>query len=1036
MIRHIASFAVERRVTIAMITLAVVAFGLVGYSRLPLTLLPDISYPSLTVQTEFPDTAPAEVENLITRPVEEAVGVLRGLQSIHSVSSAGRSEVTLEFDWGTNMDALSIDVREKIDRLNLPDEAENPVVLRFDPSLDPVMRLAVRGPATITELRGICDRRLKQSFETVNGIASAEIKGGLEEEIQIDIDQGKLAQLDIPIDQVRQVLAVSNINLPGGALRDADTQYLVRTINEYDTVEEIAELVVAEVDGRPVVLRDVASVRRGHKEREEIARVAGQECVEIALYKEGDANAVAVAKAVREHLAWLRGESGGGGEGSPSRDLPEGWTIDVLFDQSRFIKQATDEVAGAAVSGGLLATLVLFFFLKDLPSTLIIAASIPLSVIATFLAMYRLGLSLNIMSLGGITLGIGMLVDNSIVVLEAIFRRRANGESRPRSAAAGTTEVGAAIIASTLTSVAVFLPLVFVEGIAGQIFKDQAVTVSISLMASLVVALSLVPMLASIGRASVPGSGAVERRIGSDNGALFTLGWFSRLYDRILARALARPVLTAVVATLLFIASLAMIPLLGMELVPEVSEGEFYFDVTLPEGSPLAATDRTLQAMETVVAGEPEVASYFTSVGIRQAAGGMVLRTRDESVGQLNVVMKDRGDALAEGDLSERLRQRFSEIPELETKLGRASYMSLSTPIELLLFGENVETLAEDAERVLERVREIPGLVDARSSLEAGSPEYQVVFNRARVAALGLELATLSNTMKARVQGAIATRYKEQDRQIDIRVRNRENDRDTASDIRNLVVATVNGSPVVLSSVADVRLSRGPAEIHRIQQQRCAVISANLEGGSLSQTVSRIAATVAQTPLSRGVTWEMGGQSREMDRSFKSLRFALILAIFLVYIVMAATFESLIHPFIILFTIPMALTGVVPALLVSQSKISIMVLMGVIILAGIVVNNAIVLIDAVNQARKAGEGKLSALRSSCHTRLRPILMTTLTTVLGLLPMALGFGEGAELRAPLAITVASGLLISTLLTLVVIPAVYMLVPSRIGVEVDR
>jgi hydrophobic/amphiphilic exporter-1 (mainly G- bacteria), HAE1 family len=1036
MIPALVAFAVRRRVTIVMITLAVCAFGMVGYSRLSLNLLPDVSYPSLTVQTEFPDTAPAEVENLVTRPVEEAVGVLRGLQSIHSVSRAGQSEVTLEFDWGTNMDALSMDVREKLDRLDLPDEAENPVVLRFDPSLDPVMRLAVRAPAaTITDIRSLADRRFKPSLETVMGVASAEVKGGLEEEIQIDIDQGKLARLGIPIDRVRAVLASSNINVPGGALRDAETQYLVRTINEYDTVEEIAEVVVANVEGRPVVLRDVADVRRGHKEREEIARANGQECVEIALYKEGDANIVTVAKAIREHLKFMAGESEEQAAfieaGEMRRELPEGWTIDVLFDQSRFIKQSTDEVADAAISGGLLVVLVLFAFLRDVRSTIIVAISIPLSVIATFLFMYRLGLSLNIMSLGGITLGIGMLLDNAIVVLEVIHRRLKLGESRRDAAVSGTSEVGSAIISSTLTSVAVFLPLIFVQGIAGQIFKDQAITVSLIQVVSLIIAITMLPMLASIGRKKLTHAavGSAARDAERD----FTLGRFSRAYDRVLERALARPGLAILVAAILFAGSLALVPLLGMELVPQVSEGEFYFDVAMPEGTPLAGTNRALLAMEEIVAQEPEVAATFTSVGTRQAAGGMVLRTKDESVGQLNVVMKDRGDAAAEEALAERLRQRFAAIPDVTTKLGHASYMSLATPVELLLFGENLEALADDSQRILESFRDIPGLVDARSSLEEGNPEYQIVFNRPRVAALGLDLAALSNTLKSRVQGAVATRYKEMDRQIDIRVRNRELDRDTATDIKNLVVADAGGSPVVLASVADVRLDRGPAEIHRIQQQRCAVISANVEGRSLSEVVRDVSASMSRTPLSRGVTWEMGGQNREMEVSFRSLRFALILAVFLVYLVMAATFESLIHPFIILFSIPLALTGIAPTLLLLGVKISIIVFMGVILLAGIVVNNAIVLIDAVNQERREGAAKGAALRAACHSRLRPILMTTITTVLGLVPMALGFGQGAELRAPLAITVASGLLGSTLLTLVVIPAVYMVVPSRVGAE---
>ncbi|HXV14505.1 MAG TPA: efflux RND transporter permease subunit, partial [Candidatus Krumholzibacteria bacterium] len=440
--RGIIAFAVRRRVTVVMTSLAVIAFGIVGYNRLPLELFPDISYPSLTVQTDFPDTAPQEVENLVTRPVEEAVGVLRGLKSIHSVSRSGVSEVTLEFDWDSDMDMLSMEVREKLDRLILPTEAEEPIVLRFDPSLDPIMRIALSGPGELNEMRNLADRKIKLDLETIKGVASAQIKGGLEDEIHIDVHQERLAALGIPIDDVRRVIGVSNVNLPGGSLRGADMQYLIRTLNEFDTVDEIGEVIVAERDGAAVRLRDVATVRMGAKEREEITRVDGHECIEIAAFKEGDANTVTVARLLRDRIDYWNGK------------LPEGHKLSLLFDQSHFIEQSIKEVRNSAVIGGLLAVVVLFFFLREFRSTAIIATAIPLSVVATFLLMYQLDISLNVMSLGGLTLGIGMLVDNSIVVLESIFRKRKQGVPLARAAVEGTDEVAAAVTASTLTSVA------------------------------------------------------------------------------------------------------------------------------------------------------------------------------------------------------------------------------------------------------------------------------------------------------------------------------------------------------------------------------------------------------------------------------------------------------------------------------------------------------------------------------------------------------------------------------------------------------
>jgi len=1022
--RALVDLAVRRRVSVVMACLAVAAFGVVAYQRLPLELFPDITYPSLTVQTEFPDTAPQEVENLLTRPVEEAVGVLRGLQTIHSVSRAGISEVTLEFAWGTDMDLLSMEVREKLDRLLLPEEAEDPVVLRFDPSLDPIVRLAMSGDRDLTFLRRLADKQIKQDFETLKGVASAQVKGGLEEEIHVDVDQDRLAALGIPLDLVRQTVGVGNVNLPGGALRGRDSQYLIRTVNEFDDVDEIAGLILRRDESGVVRVSDVAEVRRGSKEREEITRVDGRESVEIALYKEGDANTVTVAKLLRGRIdEWQNGK------------LPEGVTLTVLFDQSGFIRQAVDEVRNAALIGGLMAVVVLFLFLRNVRSTLIIATSIPVSVVAAFVAMYKADVSLNIMSLGGLTLGIGMLVDSSIVVLESIDRRRRRGASLYRAAVDGTTEVGAAVAASTLTTVAVFLPIVFVEGVAGQLFRDQALTVTFSLLASLVVAVTLIPMLSAAG---APLTGRREKPlpvVDESAHAAADLGFVTRAYDRLLGGALRRPWLALLAGFGLFFLSLAAARGLGTELIPPMTQGEFFYEVTLPEGASLAATDRTVAVMEEAAGADPAVARTYATIGSRQVTGGLALNSEGENLGQMNVVLEDRGDEVLEETVAERLRARFAELPDLEVRLGRPSYFSLKTPVEVVLYGEDLDDLRSFSLEVASRLQSVPGLVDVRSSLEAGNPELQVVFDRERLAALGLDMGVLSETLRNRVLGVVPTRFKEQDRQIDIRIRNREADRASVADVRNLVLPGTDGGQgdLRLMSVASVTEARGPAEIHRLQQQRAAVVTANLEGRSLGAAVADVAEALAALAPPPGVTPEIGGQNREMQQSFKSLRFAIVLAVFLVYLVMAATFESFLHPLLVLFTVPLALVGVVAALLLTGTQISVIVLIGTVMLVGIVVNNAIVLIDTVNRLRRAGVAKDEALLRAGHVRLRPILMTTLTTILGLLPMALSWGEGAELRAPLAITVAGGLLLRTLLTLVVIPAAYHLVPSRIAVE---
>ncbi|PIE90577.1 MAG: acriflavin resistance protein [Acidobacteria bacterium] len=1007
MIKELVGFSVNRKVTIAMMALAVLAFGSVSLSRLTVNLLPDIAYPSLTVQTEFPNAAPGEVENLITVPVEEAVGVLKGLKELHSVSRSGRSEVSLEFDWGTDIDMLSIDVREKLDRLILPEEAERPIVLRYDPALDPIMRLAFSGAKKLSLMRYIAENQIKDALERIEGVASARVKGGEEEEIQINLNQGKLAAMGIQPEEIALILSSSNINRPGGSLKGPESQYMVRTLNEYQSVEEIANLIVTPHGKAPVALKEMADVVRGVVDREEITRVNGMECVVVEIFKEGDANTVQVAQSVREALNHIQ------------LNLADTDQLSVLSDQSRFIEQAIDEVESALFIGGVLAILVLLCYLRDIRSTLIIAVSIPLSVVATFMLMYQMDVSLNIMSLGGLTLGIGMLVDSSIVVLEAIHRLREKGYSRKRAAIEGTHEVGGAVVASVLTTVAVFLPIVFVQGIAGQLFRDQSMTVTFSLLSSLVVSMTLLPMLASSGKKS--------RLVISDRRSLF-----KKAYEKLLRGCLRLKWLILLLAVLLFAVTLSFIPQLGRELIPPLAEGEFYFEVTMPEGTPLPATDRVIHEMEKQAGGLPAVGQVYTSTGTRNVSGGLSLKTRDENLGQVFVTLKDRSNEELERQVANRLRNAYARIPGLEVKLGRTSFFSLKTPIELHFFGENLDQLKDYTLDLKEKLNQVEGLSDVRASLESGNPELNVIFNRDKLARLGFTIRDVSQTLHDRVNGRVVSRFKEDDRHIDIRLRNREEDRNSVLSIDNAVVAMKEAQPITLKSLASIERGRGPAEIHRIKQSRVAILSAEPSGdlavGELFDSLHRV---VAENPPPFGVTYEPGGQNSEMEASFDSMKFALILAVFLVYLVMAATFENLLHPFLILLTIPLASIGVILGLTLFNLSISVISAIGTVFLVGVVVNNAIVLIDAINRLRREGLDKLSAVVEAGIIRLRPIMMTTLTTILGLLPMAFGFGEGSELRQPLAIVVTMGLAVSTLLTLIVIPAFYMVVPSRVS-----
>ncbi len=1043
-------FSTSRRVTVAMVMVAVVAFGAVGFSRLTVNLLPDITYPTITIRTEYPGVAPAEMERLIAEPIESAVGVVNNVVRVSSVSRSGLSDVIIEFAWGSDMDFASLDVREKLDLVNLPRDAHKPILLRFDPSLDPILRIALHGKANLMELRRLAEERLRVELESLEGVAAVRVEGGLLEEIQVEVETARLAQLGLSIDAVTQRLAAENVDLTGGLLRDGEAEFLVRTLNEFRSLDEIGQIVVAQVNDAPVRLNDVGWVRRGHSERDVITRIDGREGVEIAIFKEGDANTVQVSAAVRQRLQRFLADN---------PELLGDSQAEVVFDQARFIQQAVDEVLHTAVLGGLLAILVLFLFLRDLKSTSIIGLSIPISVVATFFLMYFAHVSLNIMSLGGLALGIGMLVDNSIVVLESIQRYRERGLSALEAARRGTSEVMHAVIAATMTTICVFLPIVFVEGVAGQLFRDQALTVTFSLLASLLVALMLIPMLASLSMeaalgdadgapalwtvrapaAVVRGLRALLRRLGRVASWLlqplylaFDLAYrlLQRLYPRALRWSLLHPLLTLALSLAVAGAVLERARHLGVELIPEMSQGEFLVDLEWPAGTPLEGTAAHVAALDGRVAELEGVASVFAMVGASGQSGGSA-GEKKQNLAQLHVRLAPGSGRAEEDAAMERVRDLLAGIPALECKFSRPSYFSFRTPIEVEIKGYSLETLRELAGDVAARLRQIPGLVDVRSTAAGGQPEIQVVFDRQRVAEIGTSIQRIGELLRNKLQGDVATGFTQQDRRIDVRVRAVAAERRQLADLRRLVVSPPSYPvPVPLEAVADVQAVEGPAEIRRLDQERVAVVSANLEGRDLGSVVADIERAVADVPLAEGFAIAIGGQNEEMVRSFQSMRFALALAVFLVYLVMASQFESLLHPFVIMFTIPLGLVGSGLALLVTGTTISVVVLIGLIMLAGIVVNNAIVLVDYVNHLRRSeGMGKVEALIEAGRVRFRPIMMTTSTTVLGLLPMALGMGEGAEVRAPMAITVIGGLLVSTMLTLVVVPVVYMLLDRQ-------
>ncbi|MBN8801184.1 MAG: acriflavin resistance protein [Lysobacteraceae bacterium SCN 69-123] len=1103
-------FATRRRVTIAMMTLTLVLFGLISLSSLKVELLPDLSYPTLTVRTDYEGAAPAEVETLISQPAEEALGIVKGLRKLKSISRTGQSDVVLEFAWGTDMQQAGLDVRDKMETLQLPLEAKPPVLLRFNPSTQPIMRLALSSKQEggsdadavrrLMELRRYADDDLKRKLEPVSGVAAVKVGGGLEDEIQVDIDQRKLAQLGLSLDSVIQRLQQENVNLSGGRLEEGSQRYLVRTVNQFATVEQMREMLLNTAAGSgassagenrqlmtailgsrdpnviaalrsdgsgggssPVRLKDVADVRQGYKEREAVIRAGGHEAVELAIYKEGDANTVSTADALEKKLEAIR------------KQMPKDIEMTTVEDQSVFIRHAIKDVKIDAVIGGLLSVLIIFLFLRDGWSTFVISLSLPISIIATFFFMGQLGLSLNVMSLGGLALATGLVVDDSIVVLESIAKARERGMGILEAAIKGTREVFMAVVASTLTTIAVFLPLVFVEGIAGQLFRDQALTVSIAIAVSLVVSMTLIPMLSALkGRPPLefPAEDPrqpwrPERRwqkpaafAGRGIGALVRYGFYAaawlvvrifrgiaavvgpvmrkasdiamapygraeRTYLRLLPAALARPWPVLGGAALAFALTLAALPMLGVDLIPQLAQDRFEMTAKLPPGTPLAQTDALVREVQRKHAGEDGVRLLYgvSGTGTRLDASPT---ESGENIGKLSVVMSDTS---REPELTEKLRQTMKAWPAAQVDFARPELFALSPPLEIEIEGNTLDAIRVAGNRLAGMLRQNPHYADVKSTVEQGFPEIQVVFDQDRAAALGLTTRQIADAVVNKVRGNVATRYSFRDRKIDVLVRVQESERSSVEDIRRLIVHPTGGKPVELSSVADVVATTGPSEIHRADLRRVAIVSANLRGIDLGTAITEVQKMVADNPLGTDVGMHIGGQGQELGESIRSLLFAFALAVFLVYLVMASQFESLLHPFVILFTIPLALVGAVAALLLSRSPVSVVVFIGLILLVGLVVKNAIILIDKVNQLREEGLGKRQALVEGARSRLRPIMMTTLCAVFGFLPLALAFGEGAEVRSPMAITVIGGLLVSTLLTLLVIPVVYDLLDRK-------
>lgn len=989
--------SVNRPVTVVMLVLAFIVLGGVSITRLPLTLLPDLNFPAAAVVVEYPNVGPWEVEAQVTRPIEEAMATVSNVTRVTSLTEMGSATIVAEFNWGTDMDFATLEMRERLDLIQgfLPDGVDSPRVFKFDPSMNPIFQFNIGGQGDMAAIRLLAEDTIKPRLERIEGVASVSIEGGWEREIRIELDQLRLEHYNISIDQVRQALFASNLNFPAGSITDRGRDMLVRTIGEYASLDEIGETVVHVGPAGLVRISDIAAVEDTYKPETRITRLNGAPSVSISMQKESEANTVQVSNLIQEEVNRLIEEFG---------DTLE---FQVVWDDARIIRSSIQSVIENGVVGAIAAMIVLWLFLGSFAPTLVVGIAIPVAAVATFFFLYVFDVSLNMLSLGGLALGIGMLVDNAIVSLENIARHRQLGVDPKEASAIGAQEVGSALFASTLTTVAVFLPVVFVGGLAAEIFGDLSFAVSFSLIMSLVVALTFVPMMAT----RVKVAGAVEQD--AKGWTLRLREWYGRSLDWALDRR--RLVLGGALAALIGVGLLY--PFIGQEFLPSMDTGEFSVRVRLPHGTPKETTNDLAMEVEAYLARIPEVEAVSASVVGENADLYVVMTSLSQRKRSLDAVI-------------EQVREFGQTVPGAQFSVSAADPFGmeggLGGAISLMIKGRDMDELAMVSEAVADLMRAVPGTRDVDTSLAEGRPEMQIRLDRDEAARYGLTVAQVASAARMAIDGATATRYKlgdSQGRELDVTVQLAEEWRQDAATLERLMIATPFGGNVRLGDIARITEGTTPVRINREGGSRVVRVYGDVLDRDLKSVTLDIENALAGYTLPPNVTLEFGGDVAEMADAFDRLGFALVLAVILVYMILAAQFESLIQPLIIMFSVPMALIGVVLGLLLTGRALSVPAMIGIIMLAGIVVNNAIVLIDFINQQVARGVPRREAIVEGCKARLRPVLMTTLTTVLGMVPLALGLGDGAELQAPIATVVIGGLTFSTVLTLGLVPVLY-------------
>jgi len=1020
---NLSDLALKRQITTFMVFIAIVMIGIFSLTKLSIDLLPDVEFPRLTVSVSYPGASPREVETLITEPLERAVSTVQNIEEVSSTSSEGSSSVRIAFAWGTDMTEATNDMRERVARVkgSLPEDAGEPMIWKFDASSMPIVFLGLSGDMPLSKIRKYADDEIKHRLEQIEGVAAVSVHGGLEREIHVDVDRSQQEAVGLSFSQIMAALRNENLDKPGGYLETERSELLLRTSGQYKSIDQIANTVVGNRSGAPIYLHQIAEVKDSFRERRSDTRLKGEPGISIMIQKQSGKNTVKVADRALKRVEAI------------NRALPPGMELFVTRDGAEFIRDSISQIQQMAVVGGMLALLILFVFLRNIRSTMIISVAIPIAVVTTFILMNFAGLTLNMMSLGGIALGVGMLLDNAIVVLENIFRHRERGEEAAQAASIGTREVSAAITASTLTTLCVFLPLLFATaGMQGVFFKQLAYTVSFALVASLFVALTLVPVMSAKFL-------HVKRRSAEDQGPRITRAfarWFDALNDKYrdaLSWALDHRRWVMITCPLVLVLVLALIPTLGTELMPEVDEGNISISIQLPVGTKFAVTDALTRSIEkTVQESVSEIDTMRTSVGSGGRWFSMSSVSHTASV-RIDLVPKEQRQRSTD-QIMEQLRGKLSGIPDARIWISaRGSMMTRmlggrEERIEVDIRGHNLDEAAVLAEKVKEIVESVPGTVNVRVSREEGKPELTVLVDRDKASSLGLNLSVVADTLNTGLTGNVATRFRDEGDEFDVRVRFKEEDRLALDNVKNFSLTSGANSTVSLSNIAQIQEREGPISIQRRDQERIITVSASTADRDFGSIAGEINGKLASLPVPEGFMVNFAGEQEEQSEAYGSLMFTLLLAVALVYMVMASQFESLLHPFIIMFSIPFAAIGVVLILFITGTHISVPVFIGIIMLAGIVVNNAIVLVDYINLMRKQGMDLRESILEGGRRRLRPILMTTLTTVFALIPMSLGLGAGAEMQAPMARTVIGGLTFASLFTLFFIPTLYSLLES--------